>query len=159
MIEFIISFLSVHWLSVISLLTIASLVKNYHNHGLQKYPGPFLASFTDWWRFFDVLGRRPDITQNRLHKQHGDIVRLGPNCLSFANPDALKTIYGLHKGFTKARISLHHDKAPIWLTSCSPLSTQYNKQCPKGSACPRSSQRETSSITHSFADASTVLSQ
>ena len=86
---------------VVLCIIFAYLIKNRYNHGLQKYPGPFLASLTDWWRFFDVLGRRPDITHNRLHRQHGDIVRLGPNALSFADPQALKTIYGLNKGFTK----------------------------------------------------------
>ena len=36
-----------------------------------------------------------------MHKEKGDIVRLGPNALSFADPKALKDIYGLKKGFTK----------------------------------------------------------
>lgn len=103
MLESIVEVVVRHWPSALIFLVVAYLAKNYYNHGLQKYPGPLLASFTDWWRFFDVLGRRPDITQNRLHKQHGDIVRLGPNALSFADPQALKTIYGLNKGFTKVR--------------------------------------------------------
>lgn len=90
-----------HWATAVLIAVVALLAKNRFNHGLQKYPGPLLASLTDWWRFWDVLGRRPDITHIRLHKQHGDIVRLGPNVLSFANPRALKTIYGLNKGFTK----------------------------------------------------------
>ncbi|KAL9612278.1 MAG: hypothetical protein Q9167_003101 [Letrouitia subvulpina] len=93
--------LSQHCLVSVSFVLILYLLNNRFKNGLQKYPGPFLASLTDWWRFFDVLGRRPDITQIRLHKKHGDIVRLGPNVLSFADPGALKTIYGLNKGFVK----------------------------------------------------------
>ena len=50
--------------------------------------------------------RRPEATHIKLHAQHGDIVRLGPNALSFADPKALKVIYGLNKGFTKVRASL-----------------------------------------------------
>ena len=103
MLETVIDFILLHWPTACLLLVIAYLAKNHYNHGLQKYPGPFLASLTDWWRFFDVLGRRPDITHNTLHKQHGNIVRLGPNTLSFADPQALKTIYGLNKGFIKVR--------------------------------------------------------
>jgi hypothetical protein len=95
------SVLVAYWPVVLLFLGTAYLAKNYFNNGLQKYPGVFLASLTDWWRFFDVLGRRPDITHIRLHRELGDIVRLGPNSLSFANPKALKTIYGLNKGFTK----------------------------------------------------------
>lgn len=95
-----------HWAAVLLVLSLAYLVKNRFNRGLSRYPGPFLASLTDWWRFLNVLGRRPDVTQNKLHKQYGDIVRLGPNVLSFADPAALKAIYGLNKGFTKVRTML-----------------------------------------------------
>lgn len=90
-----------HWLAALLLALVVFLVKNRFNHGLQRYPGPFLASLTDWWRFFDVLGRSPEVTHIKLHKKHGDVVRLGPNVLSFANPAALRTIYGLNKGFVK----------------------------------------------------------
>lgn len=102
MLESIIFVFLQYWPAAILLVVFAWLARNYLNRGLQKYPGPFLASLTDWWRFFDVLGRRPDITHNVLHKKHGDIVRYGPNALSFADPQALKTIYGLNKGFIKA---------------------------------------------------------
>ena len=90
-----------HWPLALCIVFIAYLLRNHFHHGLNKYPGPFIASLTDWWRFFDVYGRRPDITHIRLHRELGDVVRLGPNALSFANPKALKTIYGLNKGFTK----------------------------------------------------------
>ncbi|KAI8301211.1 hypothetical protein K4K59_001118 [Colletotrichum sp. SAR11_240] len=94
--------LATHWLSIGASLIVAWLVKNHYNNGLNKYPGPFLASLTDWWRFFDVKGQRPEVTHQKLHEKYGDIVRLGPNTLSFADPAALKTIYGLNKGFVKS---------------------------------------------------------
>jgi len=90
-----------HWALVIGLAVGTWLTKNYFNHGLNKFPGPFVAGFTDWWRFFDVLGRRHEHTQIALHKKHGDIVRLGPNVLAFADPKAIKEIYGLNKGYVK----------------------------------------------------------
>lgn len=90
-----------HWLSIGLSLIVAWLVKNRYNNGLNKYPGPFLASLTDWWRFFDVKGCRPEVTHQKLHAKYGDVVRLGPNTLSFADPAALKSIYGLNKGFVK----------------------------------------------------------
>ncbi|MCJ1479500.1 hypothetical protein MMC13_008186 [Lambiella insularis] len=101
MLESIAPLLLQYWPVVLLTLCSAYLARNYSCHGLQKYPGPFLASLTDWWRFVDVLGRRPDMTQIRLHRELGDIVRLGPNVLSFADPKALKIIYGLNKGFVK----------------------------------------------------------
>ncbi|PQE07773.1 cytochrome P450 protein [Rutstroemia sp. NJR-2017a BVV2] len=91
-----------HWLLALTTIVVAYLLKNYLNRGLNKYPGPLLASFTDWWRFFDVYKRRSEITHQKLHAKYGDVVRLGPNSLSFANPKALKTIYGLNKGFVKS---------------------------------------------------------
>ena len=104
MLESIWPLLRQHWPIALTLLTFAYFAKNRFTHGLEKYPGPFLASLTDWWRFFDVLGRRPDITHIRLHRELGDIVRLGPNVLSFADPNALKTIYGLNRGFLKVAL-------------------------------------------------------
>ncbi|CAH0055590.1 unnamed protein product [Clonostachys solani] len=90
------------WVLVCLSAVLCLCIKNKFHHGLHKYPGPFLASFTDWWRFWDVYRRRPEVTHLKLHRKHGDVVRLGPNYLSFANPDALKSIYGLNKGFIKS---------------------------------------------------------
>jgi hypothetical protein len=95
-----------HWFTALLIVFVSYLLKNRFNRGLNKYPGPFLASLTDWWRFWNVYRRRPEATHIKLHAQHGDIVRLGPNALSFADPKALKVIYGLNKGFTKVRASL-----------------------------------------------------
>lgn len=98
----IISLLAQHWAALLLTLTLAWLLRNRYHNGLNKYPGPFLASLTDWWRFFDVYKQRPEVTHLALHKKHGKIVRLGPNVLSFSDPEALKTIYGLNKGFIKS---------------------------------------------------------
>ncbi|OAA59630.1 pisatin demethylase [Niveomyces insectorum RCEF 264] len=91
-----------HWLAVGVALVLAYLARNRYHKGLNKYPGPFLASLTDWWRFYDVYKRRPERTHRRLHEQYGAVVRLGPNTLSFSDPRALRTIYGLNKGFIKS---------------------------------------------------------
>ncbi|KAL4921495.1 hypothetical protein BDW62DRAFT_208463 [Aspergillus aurantiobrunneus] len=83
-------------------LLVLYLVQQYLHNGLHRYPGPVLAKFTNLWRFLDVRGRRPETTHIALHRQYGDVVRLGPNTLSFASPSAIKVIYGLNKGFTKS---------------------------------------------------------
>lgn len=109
-----IQLLAQHWAAVILAVVSAWLVRNRYHNGLNKYPGPFLASLTDWWRFYDVYKQRPERTHIALHKKHGKIVRLGPNVLSFSDPEAAKTIYGLNKGFVKvfppslSPISYHH---------------------------------------------------
>lgn len=104
-VESILPLLLRQWPAVLAVGLIAYLLKNYFNHGLNQYPGPLLAGFTNWWRFFDVYGGRPEVTHIALHRKHGDVVRLGPNYITFSNPAALKAIYGLNKGFVKARYS------------------------------------------------------
>lgn len=94
------------WVTALGVIVVAWLVRNRYRHGLNKYPGPFLASLTDWWRFVDVWNRRPEVTHIKLHEKYGDVVRLGPNTLMFSDPAALKAIYGLNKGFIKVRYIL-----------------------------------------------------
>ncbi|KAK1775550.1 cytochrome P450 [Copromyces sp. CBS 386.78] len=84
------------------LLLLLHAATNYFNHGLNKYPGPFLASLTNWWRFFLVSGQKCQETHIKLHSQLGNVVRLGPNCLSFADPQAAKVIYSLKNNLNKS---------------------------------------------------------
>ncbi|KAF2463278.1 pisatin demethylase [Lindgomyces ingoldianus] len=91
-----------YWPLVLASLIISYLVNNKFWKGLNRYPGHWLAGYTNWWRFYDVWGRRHEWTIIRLHREHGDIVRLGPNVLSFGDPKAIKIIYGLNKGMTKS---------------------------------------------------------
>ncbi|KAF2267825.1 pisatin demethylase [Lojkania enalia] len=91
-----------YWPLVVASFVIGFLLNNKYWNGLYKYPGPRLAAYTNWWRFFNVWGRSHERTIIRLHRKHGDIVRLGPNVLSFADPKAIKIIYGLNKGMKKS---------------------------------------------------------
>lgn len=98
------SLIASHWFSVLAATFLIYLVKNKYKNGLNKYPGPSLAAYTNWWRFFDVRAGQAEHTHIKLHRKHGDIVRMGPNVLSFADPRAIKEIYGLNKGYTKVCI-------------------------------------------------------
>ncbi|KAK1053222.1 hypothetical protein LTR74_016321 [Friedmanniomyces endolithicus] len=94
--------LRTYWpLLLLSALAVHLLRNKFHN-GLQKFPGHPLAAYTNWWRFFDALGRKAEKTHVALHRKYGDIIRLGPNVLSFADPPAIKIIYGLNKGMVKS---------------------------------------------------------
>ena len=91
-----------YWYLLVPALCIAYFLRQRYHNGLSKYPGPFLASFTDFWRAGDLLiNRRFHDTCVDLHNTYGDVVRMGPNLLSFGDPRALKDIYGLNKGFVK----------------------------------------------------------
>nr|POE88404.1 cytochrome p450 monooxygenase [Quercus suber] len=91
-----------YWPALLGLSIAIHLVRNKVHNGLHRYPGPALAAYTNWWRFGSALRRDAEKTQIALHRRHGDIVRLGPNVLSFADPRALKAIYGLNQGLTKS---------------------------------------------------------
>lgn len=111
--------ISTHWLLVLLSAAVVYLLRNKYYNGLSKYPGPWLAAYTNWWRYFDVRACHAEKTHIELHRKHGDIVRLGPNVLSFADPRAIKAIYGLNKGMTKSdfcmckSITIHCHKANL----------------------------------------------
>ncbi|KAM6520189.1 hypothetical protein FALCPG4_013742 [Fusarium falciforme] len=66
----------------------------YRNiHPLSKYPGPFLASFTNLWKVRQLWSLHLPDTLIALHERHGDVVRIGPNQLSFRQGDAVPKIY------------------------------------------------------------------
>ena len=73
---------------------------NRYGQGLHQFNGPFLGSLTDPWRVYDVqvTADRPPFLH--LHEKYGDIVRLGPKKLCFAQPEAIRDIYG-PKGLSK----------------------------------------------------------
>ncbi|KAH7310185.1 putative cytochrome P450 [Rhexocercosporidium sp. MPI-PUGE-AT-0058] len=80
------------------------LFQNRYGSGLLQYPGPFLASLTNFWRVRDayVNGRkRPSYV--RLHNQYGSVVRLGPESLSFSNPAAIDDIYNTKNNMAKSK--------------------------------------------------------
>lgn len=90
-----------HLPAILVTLVIFHFGRKYLNPGLTSIPGPLLARITNLWRFIDVANGRSEVTLHNLHQNHGDYVRLGPNVVSVRNLDALKTIYGINKGYQK----------------------------------------------------------
>lgn len=131
-----------YWPVALLVIVVAFVAIDFFNHGLNRYPGPWLASITNWWRFFDVCGRRPETTHIKLHRQHGDVVRLGPNVLSFANAAAIKQIYGLNKGFVKVGSGENFEVKPTHEPTYSLASTQYRWPCLGANGCHHCSQRQ-----------------
>jgi hypothetical protein len=67
-------------------------------------PGPRLAAFTDLWHLIAIWGSRAETTYIYLdlHKKYRVLVRMRPNNVSISNPDVVRSIYGIGKGFVKA---------------------------------------------------------
>ncbi|KAH7247760.1 cytochrome P450 [Fusarium solani] len=79
--------------ALIALLAVLYVFYYRNIHPLSKYPGPFLASFTNLWKVQQLWSLHLPDTLIALHEKHGDIVRIGPNQLSFRQGDAVPKIY------------------------------------------------------------------
>ncbi|ETI27561.1 hypothetical protein G647_00010 [Cladophialophora carrionii CBS 160.54] len=77
------------------------LLKNYF--ALSSVPGPLIARFTDIYRALLVYNRSAHEAHLNLHKRYGNLVRLGPRCLSVTgSADYVPQIYGIGKGLIKS---------------------------------------------------------
>ncbi|TFL04488.1 cytochrome P450 monooxygenase pc-bph [Pterulicium gracile] len=69
---------------------------------MRKYPGPFLAKFSYLWLgYHSMMGHRSEVV-HEMHRQYGSWVRLAPNYLSIADPDALQIVYAHGNGTSKS---------------------------------------------------------
>jgi cytochrome P450 len=74
-------------------LLVTHLVRNYLK--LKHIPGPFLAKFSDLWRWHSMNNTHfYGPTLMALHEQHGRLVRIGPNFVSVSDPTAISIVYG-----------------------------------------------------------------
>jgi hypothetical protein len=78
-----------------------SYIHAYLSSPLRKIPGPFLAKFSDWWRVWNHFWEIQTEKLKALHQKHGKVVRVGPNTVSFNDPDLVKTIYSIRGNFVK----------------------------------------------------------
>ncbi|KAH9174685.1 putative P450 monooxygenase [Lactarius sanguifluus] len=76
---------------------------NIHLHPLAHFPGPRLAAASKFWLAYQEFVRGISLSDLRdeLHDQYGDIVRLQPNLLHFANPHAYNEIYNVKNKWDK----------------------------------------------------------
>ena len=74
------------------------LLKRRYFSPISSYPGPFLASVSNLWKFRTSLTKREHLVYYEAHQKYGPIFRNGPNSLSFCDVRAVKKIYGTGKG-------------------------------------------------------------
>ncbi|KAK0476255.1 cytochrome P450 monooxygenase [Armillaria luteobubalina] len=63
-------------------------------HGLRSYPGPLIAKFSDAWLVYVAYKEHRSEVVHDLHTKYGPFVRIAPNHVSVALPDAQTIIYG-----------------------------------------------------------------
>lgn len=70
---------------------------------LASVPGPFLAGFTDLWRWKAQNSRGYSARLVRLHQKYGNLVRIGPNHISISDPNAVAVVYATNPVWQKVR--------------------------------------------------------
>ncbi|KAJ7760753.1 cytochrome P450 [Mycena maculata] len=69
-------------------------------HPLARYPGPLLCKITKLWFAGIAMGGKQHLYYSELHQRFGDVVRMGPNELSFCDVNAITPMMG-SKGMPK----------------------------------------------------------
>ncbi|KAK4443778.1 cytochrome P450 [Podospora aff. communis PSN243] len=99
-------------LSATLLALLLFLFGSYISSPLRKYPGPFLARFTNLWRLFHVTRGSFHLVIDELHKKYGPIVRIGPNVIDVDYPELIKTVFNI-KGDWKKTESVRASSALV----------------------------------------------
>ena len=95
------AFMAEHYIVLgFTLLLVRILSKRYLSP-LRKYPGPFLASFSRLWKVRSVASGRTHLEHIDLHRKYGPVVRIAPNEVSVASPEAARTLLSAGKRFFK----------------------------------------------------------
>lgn len=94
MIHSVLTIVQGHPLVIFCVALILYVAFNRYGRGLSRFNGPFLASLTSLWGMWYMWSKVEQPPYVDLHRQYGDVVRLSPNKLSFAQPEAIRDIYG-----------------------------------------------------------------
>lgn len=62
-------------------------------HPLSKVPGPFWPSVTRLWLTHAAWRGDLDVVQRALHRRYGPLVRIAPDEVACADPDAIRRVY------------------------------------------------------------------
>ena len=73
----------------------------FRSWSLRRIPAPFPAAFSNLWLMYQCRRGSRYLAVDRAHKRYGKMVRIQPNHISIADPDAIQIIYGHGNGFLK----------------------------------------------------------
>ncbi|KAI8946322.1 cytochrome P450, partial [Xylaria longipes] len=90
--------------TTVLILFFAYLVRTRYYHGLNKIPGPFLASISSLWKWHIVYQEKMPFKNTELHEKHGPLVRIGPNHISASSAESIQVVHRSRSGFTKSGI-------------------------------------------------------
>ncbi|KEZ40095.1 hypothetical protein SAPIO_CDS9109 [Scedosporium apiospermum] len=97
------SFLASNSLIILPALFITRLIYIRYASPLRKYPGPLLASVSRLWKVLSTASGRTHLEHIALHHKYGPVVRIAPNEVSIASPEAARTVLSAGKHFYKTK--------------------------------------------------------
>ena len=86
---------------VIGVITVVLVRLGWTWWRLKHIPGPFPACITDLHRMSWVPTARAHLILQDAHRKYGEVVRIGPNMVSFSNPEAIPAVYPMRPGIPK----------------------------------------------------------
>ncbi|KAK3956653.1 cytochrome P450 [Pseudoneurospora amorphoporcata] len=93
--------LASYWLSILLFTIVIRAAYKRYASPLRKYPGPFLASCSRLWKVLSTARGRTHLDHIDLHRKYGPVVRIAPNEVSVASPEAARTLLSAGKRFFK----------------------------------------------------------
>ena len=97
--------LGAHWkwlvISLCIVTSLAFLIQRRYRTGIRDVPGPFLASIFPFDRISSALSGKQYLTHIKYHERYGQRVRVGPNHVSFSDPNVIAQLYGITTKFYK----------------------------------------------------------
>ena len=79
------------------------LLPYLRNWRIRSIPGPPLAAFSNLWLLYQSRQGHRYLSVDTAHKKYGTFVRIQPDHVSVADPDAIPIIYAHGSGFLKAQ--------------------------------------------------------
>ena len=77
-------------------------IYNLYFHPLARFPGPKLWAASRLPFIYSLLSGKLVKRERELHEKYGDIIRLAPDEISFANEQAWNDIYVFRRGHKRA---------------------------------------------------------
>ncbi|KAL1900637.1 hypothetical protein Sste5346_002362 [Sporothrix stenoceras] len=92
---------SAHWTVLLPLLFVSRLLYKRYASPLRRYPGPWLASVSRLWKVISTASTNTQWQHIDLHRKYGRVVRIAPDEVSIASPEAARLVLSAGKHFYK----------------------------------------------------------
>ncbi|KAI0017179.1 cytochrome P450 [Xylariomycetidae sp. FL0641] len=90
-----------YWMILVPAFIVTRMLYKRYASPLRSYPGPWLASCSRVWKVYSTATEASQFDHIALHQKYGPVVRIAPNELSFASPQAARGVLAAGKRFYK----------------------------------------------------------